>query len=128
MISQMLLATIRLIKTAADPKSLARPDKGCISRPIRSTTASIAVLIISVKIINTMASISITCSLALISKKNEAGIANNNSKTSCLKADSCLYNQVNAFNEFNVAKYILFMPLGLFLLSNTSIHSPFLMV
>lgn len=100
----MLLAIIKLIITAADPKSLARPDKGCISRPIRSTTASIAVLIISVKIINITASIKITCSFRLMSKKNDTGIANINSKASCLNADSFLYSQVNARKEFKLAK------------------------
>ncbi len=100
----MLLAIIRLINTAAEPKSLASPDKGCISRPIRSTTASIAVLIISVKMTKMMASNKITCSLILMLNKNVNGIAINNSITSCRKADSFLYNHKNAREEFNVAK------------------------
>lgn len=127
-IIQIPLAIIKLIDTAAEPKSFARPDKGWISKPTRSTTASIAVLIISAKITNKIASIKITCSFPLILNKNDRGIAKSNSITSCRKADSFWYNHVNARNEFSIAKYILCRPLGLLLLSNTDIYPPFLMV
>lgn len=77
-----------LTRTAAEPRSLARPDNGCISKPTLSTTDSIAVLIISVKMINIIDIINIVCSAMPISNRKDMGKAINRRKISCLKADS----------------------------------------
>lgn len=100
----MIMAIIMLINTAAEPKSFANPDKGCISSPTRSTTASIAVLSTSVKIINTIASTSTTCSVVLILKRKLTGTDKQSSSNSCLNADSFLYSHLNARKEFSEAR------------------------
>ncbi len=56
-------AKTRLIETAAEPKSFAKPDSGFSSTPILSTTTSIAVLIISTNMTKSTVAIKINCSL-----------------------------------------------------------------
>lgn len=113
-----------LTNTLAEPKSFASPERGLISNPILSTTASIAVFKISVKIINTIDKINNICSFPLIEKIKVQGITSSNSNISCLKADSLKYSHLNALKEFSEAKYIRLRPFGLFLLSNISLLIP----
>ena len=113
------MAITILTNTAADPKSFAKPDNGCISKPIRSTTASIAVFTISVNIMNSTAMISMSCSFSVILNKKVTGIDNTSNSNSCLNAASFIRSHLNALVEFNVARYTRLRPFGLFSLSNT---------
>lgn len=97
-------AKTRLIETAAEPKSFAKPDSGFSSTPILSTTTSIAVLIISTNMTKSTVAIKINCSVGEASITKVTGIAMSNARASCLNADSFFINHLMALPEFFTAR------------------------